>query len=212
MRADRAVKVSKKELNELISELMEYMEPSDDENDADASALYTTIQHDDSIAAPSTPNVAVVSNPQISPKVLQVISQSPKQSQVQFLVPALPPPRVSAPAASSSPIEKVFKLFCYNVRTYYILIVEHIITHKYFTLNQVPVVVPQPANTPVIVQTEFNQEIPVFTRDQRLLLNQQMMQHTQLLTQNYMQSTLFPEFHTCAAEMREDLVSFPLLV
>jgi hypothetical protein len=71
-------------------------------------------------------------------------------------------------------------------------------------------VVPQPANTPV--QTEFNQEIPVFTRDQRLLLNQQMMQHTQLLTQNYMQSTLFPEFQTCAAEMREDLVSFLMLV
>jgi hypothetical protein len=117
MRADRAVKVSKKELNELISELMEYMEPSDDENDADASALYSTTQHDDSIPAPSTPNVAVVSNPQISPKVLQVISQSPKQP--QFLVPALPPPRVSAPVASSSTIGKVCELLFDHILTYF---------------------------------------------------------------------------------------------
>jgi hypothetical protein len=109
MRADRAVKVSKKELNELISELMEYMEPSDDENDADASGLYTFTQHGESNVAPSTPNVAVVSNPPISPKVLQVISQSPKPTQVQFLVPAVPPPKVSAPVVISSPVEKVCK-------------------------------------------------------------------------------------------------------
>lgn len=107
MRADRAVKVSKKELNELISELMEYMEPSDDENDADASGLYSTTLHGELSVAPPTPNVPIVSNPQISPKVLQVISQSPKQTQVQFLVPAVPAPRASAPVVISSPIEKV---------------------------------------------------------------------------------------------------------
>lgn len=107
MRADRAVKVSKKELNELISELMDYMEPSDDENDAEASALYsTTTQLDE-----STPNAAtvLVSSVPISPKVLQVISQSPKQSPVQFLVPAVPPSRVSAPVVISSPQQKVDK-------------------------------------------------------------------------------------------------------
>jgi len=104
MRADRAVKVSKKELNELISELMDYMEPSDDENDAEASLTINASQMSEAnttvMSIPSTP-VLLPSSPQ----VLQVISQSPKNLQVQVLSPGNLP---KALTISTSEVSKIF--------------------------------------------------------------------------------------------------------
>ncbi|XP_059489836.1 GON-4-like protein isoform X2 [Neocloeon triangulifer] len=163
LRADRAVKVTKKELNELISELMESMEPSDDETEAD-----TTL--------PFNSNTTAESSEVLNTNV---------HTLVQFLVPGTPPslktsanPPTAAQEQENLPPANENALPC---------IEEHGLVE------------------------DVSEELPIFTLGQRLLLGQQMMQHVQLLAQNYMQCTINPKMALQAQEMKENLMSLKYL-
>ncbi|XP_065337306.1 GON-4-like protein [Cloeon dipterum] len=165
LRADRAVKVSKKEVNELISELRDYM-ASEEENEADATQT-DGVPDPEIETAEAASALPVVYN---SPQVVHLIQLSPSN----FLIPGTPP------SMRPATIETV-------------------------PAQQEEVVQPVAAEAEQTVAEALYVPEPIFDVNQRLLLNQQMMQHVQLLGQHYMQSTINPDMALQATEMKENL-------